>query len=110
MGRFRFTQDRAGIARLMRGREIGHHVDRAAQAAADAARAHAPVGPGLGSGSYEDSIRAEPARLGPDGWSAELVSDDPFWHLIEFGSVNNPPYRPLTRGTQDAGLDFTDGG
>lgn len=29
-------------------------------------------------------------------------------HLIEFGSINNPPYAPLRRGAQAAGLRFAD--
>lgn len=28
-------------------------------------------------------------------------------HLIEFGSVNNPPFAPLRRGTTAAGLRLT---
>jgi hypothetical protein len=33
-----------------------------------------------------------------------VVSTDPFGHLVEFGSVNNPAYAPLRRGTLAAGL------
>lgn len=29
---------------------------------------------------------------------------DPFWHLIEYGSANNPAYAPLRRGVIAAGL------
>lgn len=29
---------------------------------------------------------------------------DVFWHLVEFGSVNNPAYSPLRRGVRAAGL------
>lgn len=32
------------------------------------------------------------------------------WHLVEFGSQNNPPYRPLTRAVQNAGLELKDKG
>lgn len=35
-----------------------------------------------------------------------VVSDRWAWHLIEFGSVNNRPYRPLARGVRAAGLGF----
>jgi hypothetical protein len=31
-------------------------------------------------------------------------------HLIEFGSAHNPPYRPLTRAVQNAGLELKDRG
>lgn len=31
---------------------------------------------------------------------------DPFGHLVEWGSVNNPPYAPLRRGAIAVGLRF----
>lgn len=36
-------------------------------------------------------------------------TSDPFWHLVEFGSINNDALRPLSRATQDVGCKFTDG-
>lgn len=42
--------------------------------------------------------------LEPDGWHARIGSDDPFWHLVEFGSANNPTYAPLRRGVERAGI------
>lgn len=33
-----------------------------------------------------------------------LGSTDPFAHLVEWGSVNNPAYAPLRRGVQNAGM------
>lgn len=33
-----------------------------------------------------------------------VVATDPFGHLVEFGSVNNPAYAPLRRGTLAVGL------
>lgn len=35
-----------------------------------------------------------------DGWVGRVGSEDPFWHLVEFGSVNNPAYAPLRRGLE----------
>jgi hypothetical protein len=37
---------------------------------------------------------------------AEVVYDSAIWHIIEFGSVNNPPYRPLTAAAERSGLTF----
>lgn len=31
---------------------------------------------------------------------------DPFFHLTEWGSANNPPYAPLRRGVLGAGLQL----
>lgn len=33
-----------------------------------------------------------------------VYTDDPFGHLIEWGSRNNPVYAPLRRGVRAAGL------
>lgn len=40
--------------------------------------------------------------LGSDG--NVVYTTDPFWHLIESGSVHNPPYAPFRRGVRAAGL------
>lgn len=37
-----------------------------------------------------------------------IVSRDPFWHLIEFGSVNNRAYAPMRSGVLSAGLTYRD--
>lgn len=41
-------------------------------------------------------------HVGYDG--ATITSSDPFAHLVEWGSVNNPPYAPMRRGILAAGL------
>ena len=48
-----------------------------------------------GTGAAKRSIRAAGDRV---------VSTDPFFHLIEWGSVNNPAYAPFRRGIRAAGL------
>ncbi len=53
------------------------------------------------TGYYEGHIEAD---------GATVVASDPFWHLVEFGSINNPPYAPLRRGVVAAGLRFVDAG
>lgn len=43
-----------------------------------------------------------------DGVAAAIFgSSSPIWHLMEFGSANNPPFRPLTSAVERAGLTFT---
>jgi hypothetical protein len=61
-------------------------------------------------------IAAEPSRntgyfirrIVPIGSRVHL--HDNFWHLVEYGSVNNPPYAPARRGVVMAGLRFVDDG
>lgn len=51
------------------------------------------------SGQAHQSIRVE--RHGDE---VRVGSVDPFWHLIEWGSVNNPAYAPLRTGARAVGL------
>lgn len=37
-----------------------------------------------------------------------VVLLDPFWHLSEYGSINNPPQANARRGIRAAGLRFED--
>jgi hypothetical protein len=71
------------------------------QAAGHAQRL-SPRGPGRGP-HFADSL-----RVADDGDDVRLESTDPFAHIIEFGSVNNPPYAPLRRGVRAAGLRLSD--
>ncbi len=38
--------------------------------------------------------------------TAYFGSTSSIWHIIEFGSVNNPPYRPMTQAAERIGLRF----
>lgn len=49
------------------------------------------------TGYYERRVKARGTRV---------RALDPFWHLVEYGSKNNPPYRPMTRGVRAAGLRY----
>lgn len=50
------------------------------------------------TGYYKRRIKARFARV----WA----EDKSFWHLAEYGSINNPAYAPLRRGVIAAGLRF----
>lgn len=74
---------------------------------ANDARSNAPQGT---TGMAQRSIDSLPATVA-DGVATGIVySDDPFWHLIEYGSVNNDPYRPISRAAMDNAGEFTDAG
>jgi hypothetical protein len=49
------------------------------------------------TGYYKRRIRAD---------GTKVRATDPFWHIVERGSVTSPPYGPLRRGTKAAGLKF----
>lgn len=52
-----------------------------------------------GTGAYASSIASPGGRL---------LTTDPAGHLIEWGSVNNPPYAPLRRAVQATGAHYVD--
>lgn len=45
-----------------------------------------------------------------DGDKVAMVSNWSLWAIVEFGSVNNPPYAPIRLGVEAAGLHFVDDG
>lgn len=49
------------------------------------------------TGYYRRRVRAR---------GTAVAAEDFAWHIVEFGSVNNPPYAPLRRGLRAAGVRF----
>lgn len=75
-------------------RAVTGHAERAATQV----RAVAPRGE---SGRYQRSI-----VVIDQGDTVAVASTDFAAHIVEWGSVNNPPYAPLRRGARAAGLDL----
>ena len=76
-------------------------LETAADRIVRAAKSAAPTN----SGGYRDTI-----KTGADGGTVYVYTDDIAGHLIEWGSVNNPPYAPLRRGVRAAGFRYEDKG
>jgi hypothetical protein len=73
-----------------------------AEAAREALRHAQAIARGLGgTGDYARSLAADGDRL---------LTDDPAGHLIEWGSINNPPYAPLRKAVEAVGAHFVDDG
>lgn len=98
---FRFTLDPTGVKKLARGPEVTAFVNKNARRVLEQAKA-TPIVPRW----YLASLTMEPAVAGTRDPVAKVRAGSSFWHLFEYGSVNNPPYRPLTRAVIDAGLKF----
>ena len=82
---------------LERQREYRAGMNEAAEAVKAAAERNTP----RGTGRTADSYVVEGNVVG---------NTDPFFHLTEFGSVNNPAYAPLRRGVRQAGLRLDEEG
>lgn len=63
---------------------------------------------GKHAGAHEiDKLSVGETKQGDYGAAVEIDWASHVWHLIEFGSVNNPPYRPVSRAAQANGLKVT---
>lgn len=78
-------------------------VARGARAIARNASRIVPRNTGYAAKSYKTTPVAETAR----GIEATAYTSDYAGHLIEWGSINNPPYAPLRRGAEMTGLRLT---
>lgn len=90
--RARIVPSPGGIARLQADPRYQAFRHEAALAVAASVRIVAPRGR---TGDYARSIVVR---------GGEVHSVSPWWHLVEYGSVNNSAYAPLRRGTRAAGL------
>jgi hypothetical protein len=61
-----------------------------------------PRGPDPRHGHMADKFRV----VEEDGEIRVGNTDEAFFHLAEFGSLKNPPYAPLRRAAQAAGLEL----
>lgn len=55
-----------------------------------------------------DLIAVGESRTTDDGAEVDIDWPSHVWHIIEFGSVNNQPYRGITRAAMNAGLRIID--
>ena len=98
-----FANDDAA-AELVSSDEALAAVTAITKAAAVIAKESTPVV----TGEHRDAIFAGEAVVDPTTGAATgiLGSTSSTWHLVEFGSVNNPAYRSMTHGAEAAGLTF----
>lgn len=102
----KFTLDEEGLERLLSSSQAEAFLTNVAQ---EVEREWERLDPRTKPGGHEppDIEVGHPER---DGGVAvvPVFTTDPLWHIIEFGSVNNPPYRPATKAAQNAGLELKD--
>jgi hypothetical protein len=76
----------------------------AAAAIAQAIPENVPVVTGAMKASYK--VTTEVAE-GADGPEVRVYPGSPYWHWMEFGTINNPPYRPIQRAVESVGMGLT---
>lgn len=86
----------AGIRAVLTGPQVAAHVSMVAARGAGLVKAR--------GANRKGSIVSTPARNEGGTLRATFGSTSSFWHLEEFGSVNNGPYRSLTNAANRLGL------
>lgn len=73
-----------------------------AEKGASEARDNMPVH----TGAERAAVISEAARLTVDGPVAYFGSTSSTWHLVEYGSIHNPPYAPFRRAAESLGIKY----
>lgn len=87
------------IAEMSKQPAVRRAIEQAAREVKSQAVAASPRGTGHYAGRFKVTTGADGVFLGNDDFAA---------HMVEFGTVNNPPYAPLRRGVRAARLRFTE--
>lgn len=103
--RFTWEPKRSAIRAIVHRQEVADELASLRSEAAAATRRVAPRGP---TGMYAGSIVEGPIETRGGEVSTTYGSTDFAAHIVERGSVNNPPYMPLHRGAQAVGLRVED--
>jgi hypothetical protein len=94
----------AGIAELLHSPGVKAHLHETATKVVEEVVRIAP----RHTGHYDDSIQVGAMTETPDGPAIAVESTDFAAHLVEFGSMNNPPYAPLRRAPRNLGITIVE--
>lgn len=94
-----------GLIELLNAPESLTVLDEAADRIGKAAIANTRIGLDPRWGHIHDAYYLYPAKPGPQGGEAAAANRSAFFHMLEFGTVNNPPERPFSRAITDAGYE-----
>lgn len=103
------TLDLAGLAAVCNETQARTVQRERAQEAVEAVKRDGPRAQ-HGGQHIVDKIAVGETRTTPDGAATSILWASPFWHFVEYGTVNMPPSRVLTRSAQNAGLRVVDRG
>ena len=96
--RVRVELDQRALEAVLRGPEVAAMLTKLAKRGGDIAESTQRLS------NRKGDITVTPARKEGDSLRATFGSTSSFWHLEEFGSSNNPPYRTLTNALNRLGV------
>ena len=80
----------------------GPQVQVAGAALVEAIVQHVPVQSGTSQRLFRQGLHVEAQEDG----SVAVTGFPPHWHWFEFGTVNNPPYRPIENAARALGFTY----
>lgn len=101
-----FRLHEAGVDALLHERSVTQHLTKEAEKLVKAVERNAPVE----TGEFRGSIEALPPERTARGVEVTVHSTDFAAHIVEFGSINNPPYAPFRKAARSLGLKLRGGG
>jgi hypothetical protein len=100
----RYVEARGWETRVLRSPEGRVAIRGLANKMKDEIAQNVPVKDGDLQAWYERTARVRSGKLYLGTPSMEYSTGVNIWHIIEYGSVKNPPYAPMRRGAEAAGL------
>jgi hypothetical protein len=102
----RYVERRGWETRVLRSPEGRRAIRGYANQYKDAVVENVPVRDGDLQDQYSASGRVRSGKLVGGVPSMEYWTGVHIWHIIEYGSIKNPPYRTLTNAALDLGLKW----
>jgi hypothetical protein len=102
----RYVERRGWETRVFRSPEGRRAIRALANNYKDEVVVSVPVKDGDLQDQYSASGRVRSGHLSFGTPTMEYWTGVYIWHIIEYGSVNNPPYAVLRRAAESAGLHF----
>lgn len=104
----KFVPDLAGQEQIVKGPGVARALREEADGLRDAVEGQAQRF--ANTGRFAGSIEVGDVERIAGGLSISVYTTDPDGHIVEWGSVNNPPYAPLRKGVASTGLRFREEG
>lgn len=101
-----FKLNASGIDEIVGGGGTIRMLEEVAAKVSDGVEDEAPVE----TGHFQGSVRVLPVERTSRGASITVDSTDFAAHLVEWGSVHNPPYAPFRKAAARLGLKLRGGG
>lgn len=102
----RYVERRGWETRVLRSPEGRRAIRGFANQYKDSVVENVPVRSGFLQDWYESTGRVRSGKLVGGAPSMTYSTGVNIWHIIEYGSVKNPPYRVLTRAAEQLGLKW----